>query len=68
MRRETVTVTGMSCTTCEQTVENALGSLDGVTRAEADHEGGTVEVVVGDDVMDDDLHAAVERAGFETVV
>ncbi|WP_435065331.1 heavy-metal-associated domain-containing protein [Halobaculum sp. EA56] len=65
MKRETVSVTGMSCTGCERNVENALRTVDGVTRVNADHEGDTVEVVVEDDVADGDLHAAIERAGYD---
>ncbi|MFB6168106.1 MAG: heavy-metal-associated domain-containing protein [Haloferacaceae archaeon] len=65
MRRETIPVTGMSCTGCEQNVESALGTLDGISRVEADHEADTVEVVADDEVTDDDLRAAIERAGYE---
>jgi copper chaperone len=55
----------MSCDGCEQNVENALLKLDGVTRVEADQEGDTVEVVVGDDVAEDDVHKAIEQAGYD---
>jgi copper chaperone len=65
VKRETLSVTGMSCNGCEQNVENALQNIDGVTRVDADHEGDTVEVVVEDDVADDDLHTAIERAGYD---
>ena len=65
MKRETISVSGMSCNGCEQNVENALQNLDGVSRVEADHEGDTVEVVIDDGVADDDIHAAIERAGYD---
>lgn len=65
MNRKTVPVTGMACTGCEQNVENALKELGGVTRADADHEGGTVEVVVDDDYDDAELHGAIEQAGYD---
>lgn len=65
MKRETLTVTGMSCDGCERTVENALGTVEGVTRVEADNEAGTVEIVVEDDVAEEDVTAAIERAGFD---
>ena len=65
MKRETLSVTGMSCTGCEQNVENALKNIDGVTRVEADREGDTVEIVVEDDTADDDLHTAIEQAGYD---
>lgn len=68
MKRETLSVTGMACNGCEQNVENALQNINGVTRVDADHEGDTVEVVVEDDVADDDLHAAIERAGYDVAV
>jgi len=65
MERKTVRVTGMACTGCEQNVESALRNLSGVSSAEADHEGETVEVVVEDGVSDDDVAAAIEDAGYE---
>ncbi len=58
----------MSCNGCEQNVENALQHIDGVTRVDADHEGDTVEIIVEDDVADDDLHTAIERAGYDVAV
>jgi len=65
VNRKTIAVTGLSCSGCEQNVENALKTIDGVTRVEADHEGDTVDVVVEDDVADDDLQAAIEQAGYD---
>jgi copper chaperone len=65
MKRETISVSGMSCTGCEGNVESALQQLEGVTRVEADHEGDTVEVVVNDDVSDGDVRTAIERAGYD---
>lgn len=68
MERKTISVTGMSCTGCEQSVENALETVDGVTRVEADHEGGSVAVVVGEETPDDDLTEAIRDAGYEVAV
>jgi copper chaperone len=65
MERKTISVTGMSCDGCEQNVTNALKNLDDVNRVEADHEADTVEVVADDSVTDDDIHAAIEQAGYE---
>ena len=65
MNRKTISVTGMSCNGCEQNVENALQTIEGVTRVEADHEGDTVEVVVEDGVADADIEAAIENAGYD---
>ena len=66
MERETIPVSGMSCNSCEQNVENALRKLDSVTRVEADHEADTVEVVV-DDIGDAEVHDVIERAGYDVV-
>lgn len=65
MERNTIAVTGMSCNGCEQNVENALKTIEGVTRVEADHEGDTVEVVVDEDTTDDDLTTAIRDAGYD---
>ena len=67
MGRETLSVSSMSCTGCEQNVETALQNLDGVTRVEADHEADTVEIVTEDSVADDDIRAAIEDAGYDVV-
>jgi|GEM_PF-648360 len=59
----TITVRGMSCGGCEQTVVDALEDLDGVTSASADRE--TESATVEGDASVDDLVAAVEDAGYE---
>lgn len=59
----TITVTGMSCGHCEQTVEDALHEVAGVTDATADNEADTV--TVEGDADTDSLVAAVEEAGYE---
>lgn len=59
----TLTVDGMSCTNCEESVEEALRSVEGVTDATADHEAGTATIEGGADPLD--LIIAVEDAGYE---
>ncbi|GAB3703421.1 heavy-metal-associated domain-containing protein [Halorubrum pallidum] len=59
----TITVEGMSCDHCEQSVEEALSGVAGVTDARADRERDTA-IVEGDA----DLAAlvrAVEDVGYE---
>lgn len=58
----TITVTGMSCEHCEQTVEEALGEVPGVTGATADREAEQATVAGDADV--DALVEAVEHAGY----
>lgn len=66
MDRKTISVSGMSCTGCEQTVETALRNLNGVSRVDADHEADTVDVVIEEGISDD-VTAAIEQAGYDVV-
>ncbi|WP_439028632.1 heavy-metal-associated domain-containing protein [Haloarchaeobius sp. DT45] len=58
-----LTVEGMSCGHCEQTVEDALLDVAGVEDASADNETNTV-TVTGDARLED-LVTAVEDAGYD---
>ncbi|SEW27215.1 heavy-metal-associated domain-containing protein [Natrinema salifodinae] len=59
----TITVEGMSCEHCEQTVEDALEGVDGVTSAEADRDAKQATVEGAADA--DALVAAVDDAGYD---
>jgi copper chaperone len=65
VERQTITVAGMNCTGCEQKVTNALTTIEGVRRAEADQEIGEVEVVVDDDIEEDVLTGVIHDAGYD---
>ncbi len=58
-----LSVEGMTCGHCEQTVEEALEDVGGVTDATADRE--TEQATVEGDADADTLVAAVEDAGYE---
>lgn len=58
----TLTVEGMSCGGCEETVEDALREVSGVESATADRE--TDSATVEGDADPDALVAAVENAGY----
>ncbi len=62
---QTLTVEGMSCEHCEQTVVEALEGVDGVSSASADHEAGVAEIDGSADTAE--LVAAVEDAGYDAV-
>lgn len=62
----TITVEGMSCGHCEQTVEEALQETDGVTDATANHEAQ--EATVRGDADAATLVQAVEDAGYDAEV
>ncbi|WP_257300511.1 heavy-metal-associated domain-containing protein [Haloarchaeobius sp. FL176] len=58
----TISVEGMSCGHCEQTVEEALRDVAGVTDADADRE--SERVTVEGDAEVSALLTAVEDAGY----
>jgi copper chaperone len=62
----TLTVEGMSCGNCEQSVVEALESVEGVTAASADHTENTASVEGDADPLD--LVVAVQDAGYEASV
>lgn len=57
-----LTVTGMHCEHCEQTVVDALESVDGVSRASADHESDSAKIE--GEATTASLIAAVDEAGY----
>ncbi|MFB6122223.1 MAG: heavy-metal-associated domain-containing protein [Haloferacaceae archaeon] len=59
----TIAVDGMACDACEETVEEALRDVAGVTDATADREAGVVTVDGEADAVE--LVSAVEDAGYE---
>lgn len=61
--RTTYQVTGMTCGHCEMSVREEVSEVPGVTGVEVSHETGTL-TVVGDDVADAAVLAAVEEAGY----
>jgi len=63
---QTITVRGMSCEHCEQTVEDALEAVAGVTKATADRESESVSV--DGEASVDALVTAVEEAGYDAAV
>lgn len=59
----TLTVEGLSCSGCEQSVETAISKVPGVRNATAEAVAGTV--TVDGDADAETLRAAVSAAGFE---
>jgi len=60
---QTLTVEGMSCEHCEQTVEEALEAIEGVTAATADHEAASA--TIDGSAETETLVSAVEDAGYD---
>lgn len=60
-----IQVDGMTCGGCEQSVQNAVGRLDGVERVQADHTTGRVEVTLDPTAVDDTtLRYRITEAGY----
>ncbi|CAJ1975927.1 unnamed protein product [Sphenostylis stenocarpa] len=65
-RRIQVTVTGMTCAACSNSVESALKSLDGVISASVALLQNKADVVFNSALLkDEDIKHAIEDAGFE---
>lgn len=64
MKQYELTVEGMSCTGCEQTVTTAVKRVTGVHRVDADHETGDVEITA-DQGTEDDIKQAIHDAGYD---
>lgn len=57
-------VEGMSCSGCEERVEQAVGRVDGVHRVDADRETNTVEIV-GEVGTEEAVRRTVFEAGYD---
>ncbi|MXV62686.1 heavy metal translocating P-type ATPase [Natronorubrum sp. JWXQ-INN-674] len=65
---ETITVMGMSCSTCSGTVADAVTELPGVIRADVNFASDEARVEYNPtDVSLGEVHAAIEEAGYEPV-
>lgn len=62
----TLTVEGMSCAHCEQSVADALSDVTGVTDVHVDREAESA--TVEGDADEDALVAAVDAAGYSAAV
>lgn len=60
-------ITGMTCASCSARIEKKLTRLDGVT-AEVNLPLETAHVVIDSELGDDDITAAVEKAGYGATV
>ena len=61
-------ITGMSCGHCVSHVKSALEGVEGVSQADVSLENHEAEVTLSDPVVDADLIAAVEAAGYQAEV
>lgn len=65
MQQTTIDVTGMACGGCEQTVQDAVSALEGISSVTASHESGRVRVEHDDAIDEAAIGDAIENAGYE---
>ncbi|MEG9224877.1 heavy-metal-associated domain-containing protein [Aeromicrobium sp. Sec7.5] len=58
-------VAGMTCGGCAASVKKELTSLDEVTEANVDHQGGRLTVTSASELADAVVLAALEKAGYQ---
>lgn len=61
------TVTGMTCGHCESSVRSEVSQLAGVTGVEVSAKSGTLVVESEAPLVDADVIAAVDEAGYQAV-
>ena len=66
MEQLVLQVKGMTCTGCENRIQRALGRLEGVRQATADHQTGEVRVVVDPaKTPAEEVRTCITHAGYE---
>ncbi|MUP36464.1 hypothetical protein GNY23_01380 [Labilibaculum sp. 44] len=59
------TVTGMTCTGCENTIKNGLKQIDGVVEVEASHTNSKVSIKVEKDkITREEIAQQIEAVGY----
>ena len=58
-------VEGMMCGGCENRVQNALTTIEGVEKVIASHTEGTVTVVLNKEIEDKVIKEKIEDIGYE---
>ena len=67
-KKETLTVRGMSCLHCEQSVIDGVGGLDGVKKVKASADADRVDVFYKGDAPDmEQVKEKIVELGYEVV-
>ena len=60
-----LTVTGMTCSACENTIENGLKQVDGVVEVKASHKNGRVSIKMEKDKVNrEEITQQIESIGY----
>ena len=63
-----IKVKGMMCEGCENRIKNALSTINGVEKVEADHKTGLVKIAMSTEIEKDKLTEKIEDLGFDVSV
>ncbi len=64
MKETILKVEGMVCNGCENRVQNALKTIEGIEKVVADHNSGTVTITAKDSVDEKTMKEKIEDIGF----
>ena len=67
MKETKIKVNGMVCGGCENRVQNALKTIDGIEEVTANHETGVVVITSKEEVTRNEMEEKIEDIGFEVV-
>lgn len=67
IKETTIKVNGMVCEGCENRVQNALKTIEGVENVVANHNNGTVTITAEEVVSKNAMEEKIEDIGFEVV-
>ena len=67
MKETVIKVKGMVCGGCENRVQNALKTIDGIEKVVANHDTGVVTVTASESVTRNAMEEKIEDIGFEVV-
>jgi copper chaperone len=65
MKELEIKVKGMMCNGCENRVQNALKTIEGVKEVVANHATGIVKVTANEEVSENAIKEKIEDIGYE---
>ena len=65
MKEILIKVEGRACSGCENRIQNALKTVDGVISVVANHADGTVKVILNSEIEENILKEKIEDLGFD---
>lgn len=67
MKETKIKVNGMVCEGCENRVKNALTTIEGIEKVEANHKIGEVIILAKEEISKSVMEEKIEDIGFEVV-